>query len=46
MPWYMRPSGRNAKVVEGWDYRVVDLELVEAEGDVSSGAPGGVNGGE
>jgi len=30
----------NVKVLEGWDYRVVDLGLVEAKGDVNSGALG------
>ena len=30
----------NVKVLEGWDYRIVDLGLVEAKGDVNSGALG------
>jgi hypothetical protein len=34
----------NVKVLEGWDYRVVDLRLAEAQGDVNSGARGGGRG--
>ncbi|KAK5659979.1 hypothetical protein OQA88_13444 [Cercophora sp. LCS_1] len=42
VPYYVRPSARNVKILELWDYRVVDLELEETKGEVNPGAPGGV----
>lgn len=42
VPWYVRPSAANAKVLGDWDYKMVDLELEVAKGNVNSGAPGGV----
>lgn len=42
VPWYVRPSAANMATLNSWDYDIVDLELVEAAGPISSGAPGGV----
>ncbi|KAM7198378.1 band 3 anion exchange protein [Naviculisporaceae sp. PSN 640] len=42
VPWYVRPSAANVKVLEAWEYKAVDLELEVAKGNVNSGAPGGV----
>jgi len=42
VPWYVKPSSANVAALSQWDYRVVDLELVETRGAVNSGAPGGV----
>jgi hypothetical protein len=42
VPWWVRPSGENARVLAGWEYEVVDLELEVTVGAVNSGAPGGV----
>lgn len=42
VPYYVRPSAGNVKIMGSWDYRAVDVELEEAKGEVNSGAPGGV----
>lgn len=42
VPWYVRPSAGNMATLNGWEYDVVDLELVKTTGAVNSGAPGGV----
>ncbi|KAK4210636.1 hypothetical protein QBC37DRAFT_29776 [Rhypophila decipiens] len=43
VPWYVKPSGANVKVLETWDYRAVELELEVTKCGVNSGAPGGVD---
>ncbi|KXX78187.1 Band 3 anion exchange protein [Madurella mycetomatis] len=42
VPWYVKPTAANMANLTSWDYDIVDLELVEATGPVSSNAPGGV----
>ncbi|KAL2024892.1 hypothetical protein VTK56DRAFT_3591 [Thermocarpiscus australiensis] len=42
VPWWVRPGGDNYAALDGWEYDVADVELVEATGPVNSSAPGGV----
>jgi len=42
VPYWVRPTAGNMEALAGWEYDVVDLELVLATGPVNSNAPGGV----
>ncbi|KAK4653330.1 hypothetical protein QC762_512340 [Podospora pseudocomata] len=42
VPWWVKPTVANFATLEGWEYDIAELELVEATGPVNSLAPGGV----